>query len=108
MSSNASIGSNNANDSYLLLEDGSIFLGKHFGADISVDGEIGKSMHKCEHVYRYESESYENTCILFLRPTSSNRKALRCYFICAFLSYGKRVQNREIFGSLYPIANQQA
>lgn len=29
-------------DSYLLLEDGSIFPGKRFGANVSVDGEIGK------------------------------------------------------------------
>jgi len=105
MSSNASTGSNDTNDSYLLLEDGSIFLGKRFGADVSIDGEIGKSMYKCEHVYYYESEPYEGTCILFLGPTSSNRKALGCYFICTFL-YNKRVQNREILGSLYP--NQQA
>jgi len=33
-------------DSYLLLEDGSVFLGKHFGADISVDGEVGKLLSK--------------------------------------------------------------
>jgi len=48
MSSNASSGPNDANDSYLLLEDGSVFLGKRFGADVSIDGEIGESIYKCE------------------------------------------------------------
>ncbi|XP_070163752.1 multifunctional protein r isoform X2 [Polyergus mexicanus] len=40
MPSYASIGPNGSSDSYLLLEDGNIFLGKYFGADVSVDGEI--------------------------------------------------------------------
>ncbi|XP_050452238.1 CAD protein [Cataglyphis hispanica] len=40
MPSYASIGPNGASDCYLLLEDGNIFLGKQFGADVSVDGEI--------------------------------------------------------------------
>lgn len=40
MSSDLSTGLNDAPDSYLLLEDGSVFSGKHFGADVSVDGEI--------------------------------------------------------------------
>lgn len=50
MSSDASVGLNGAIDSYLLLEDGSVFPGKRFGADVSVDGEIGESMRKREHV----------------------------------------------------------
>ena len=29
-----------------------------------------------------------------------------CYFICAFLSYDRFIQNREVLGYLYPIANQ--
>ncbi|XP_012543292.1 CAD protein [Monomorium pharaonis] len=40
MSSDAFAGLNGATNSYLLLEDGSIFMGKHFGADVPVDGEI--------------------------------------------------------------------
>ncbi|XP_018404627.1 PREDICTED: CAD protein [Cyphomyrmex costatus] len=40
MSSNVSTWSNDVTDSYLLLEDGSVFLGKRFGADASIDGEI--------------------------------------------------------------------
>ncbi|XP_029675427.1 CAD protein isoform X1 [Formica exsecta] len=40
MPSYASIEPNGSSDSYLLLEDGSTFLGKHFGADVSVDGEL--------------------------------------------------------------------
>jgi len=50
MSKDTFVGLNGATDSYLLLEDGSVFLGKRFGADVSVDGEIGEFMHKCEHV----------------------------------------------------------
>jgi hypothetical protein len=46
MSSYEFSGPNGTFDSYLLLEDGSIFLGKHFGADISVDGEVGKLLNK--------------------------------------------------------------
>ncbi|KYQ55118.1 CAD protein [Trachymyrmex zeteki] len=40
MFSNGSTELNDVTDSYLLLEDGSVFLGKRFGADVSVDGEI--------------------------------------------------------------------
>ncbi|XP_024870191.1 CAD protein [Temnothorax curvispinosus] len=40
MSSVASTGLNGAINSYLLLEDGSVFPGRRFGADVSVDGEI--------------------------------------------------------------------
>ncbi|XP_011866080.1 PREDICTED: CAD protein [Vollenhovia emeryi] len=40
MSNDPPTGCNNAIDSYLLLEDGSVFSGKRFGADVSVDGEI--------------------------------------------------------------------
>ncbi|XP_025986540.1 CAD protein isoform X2 [Solenopsis invicta] len=40
MSSDASAGFNGATDSYLLLEDGSVFVGKRFGAEVPVDGEI--------------------------------------------------------------------
>lgn len=76
MFSNGSTELNDVTDSYLLLEDGSVFLGKRFGADVSVDGEIGESMRKCEHVFCYESEPSEGTCILSLGATSSNRKAL--------------------------------
>lgn len=44
MSNDVSTELNGTTDSYLLLEDGSVFLGKRFGADVSVDGEIGKSI----------------------------------------------------------------
>lgn len=51
MSSDASTELDGATDSYLLLEDGSVFTGKRFGADVSVDGEIGEFMRKREHVF---------------------------------------------------------
>lgn len=50
MSGAASIGRDDANVSHLILENGSIFLGKPFGADVSVDGEIGEFMSEREHV----------------------------------------------------------
>ena len=34
--------------------------------------------------------------------------ALGCYFISAFLSYDKCVQNSEVLGSLYPITDSQS
>lgn len=43
--------SNSAVSSYLLLEDGSVFSGQHFGAEISADGEVGKRFFvRLEHV----------------------------------------------------------
>lgn len=63
MPSYASIGPNGASDCYLLLEDGSIFLGKQFGAHVSVDGEIGEFC--IEHVLLfYKSEPHAYTCKL--------------------------------------------
>lgn len=50
MSGAASVRHDDANVSHLILENGSIFLGKHFGADVSVDGEIGEFMSEREHV----------------------------------------------------------
>lgn len=51
MSGDASTGLHGAADCYLLLEDNSVFTGKRFGANISVDGEIGEFMRKREHVF---------------------------------------------------------
>lgn len=72
MSRDTSAGLDGAIDSYLLLEDGSVFSGKRFGADISVDGEIGKREHVlllrvvavCVHVHP-----------VFPMPAFLNRKA---------------------------------
>lgn len=81
MTSDASAGLNGATDSYLLLEDGSVFMGKRFGADMPVDGEIGK--FTCERNLSentccsfYKSEPYACTCILLSEPASLNRNAL--------------------------------
>lgn len=46
----ASVECDDANISHLILENGSIFRGKHFGADVSVDGEIGEFTSEREHV----------------------------------------------------------
>lgn len=56
MPSRASTGPNGATDSYLLLEDGSIFLGKSFGADACADGEVGKFVRSSNTCSLWKSE----------------------------------------------------
>lgn len=42
---------NQATNTYLVLEDGSVFFGKSFGADVSIDGEIGEFVNRIEHMF---------------------------------------------------------
>lgn len=46
----ASTGLNGKTDCYLLLDDGSVYPGKRFGANVPVEGEIGEFAWICEHV----------------------------------------------------------
>lgn len=69
MYSYESTGPNDAIDSYLLLEDGSTFEGKHFGADVSVDGEIGKSFDKPAHML---AQVGADACTWTLLPESTS------------------------------------
>lgn len=76
----SSIGLNGASDSYLLLEDGSIFLGKHFGANVSVDGEIGKFIPNTRVPFFTSRSKYTCTrarCFLSKPTCCVLRKVLR-------------------------------
>jgi len=71
-------GPNGTFDSYLLLEDGSIFLGKHFGADICIDGEVGKLSNKPDTWFSIREETDPGTWIMFSESSASKCKFRRC------------------------------
>lgn len=50
MSERATVSDRISKTVYLLLEDGSVFAGRHFGAEKPVDGEVGECRNTCSSI----------------------------------------------------------
>jgi len=73
-------GPNGTFDSYLLLEDGSVFLGKHFGADTSIDGEVGKLLNKPDTWFSIRQETETGTWMTVFRAFGVKVQVLSVFF----------------------------